>query len=421
MKLKYNYRSVGERGLEPPASASQKQRSSQLSYSPCAIFYQMDLHQPKPKDILPRMQQEARPFFPTTKVENEVVWVNNQITSPLDLTIMQSSSLGVFLVGSDSSKVSDISLAVETAHGRSGYLGKYDVVDKKGIKFPHVDLKGTGYIKSYKREDPESKAYDYEPRVEIIGRKDENSTYGIWRRDKAEREITITENINNEGIRTNRIMGLIKINEVSLPDGQIITIEQAKKAGLIHPFEEPVIGVRAYRFRERIQHCYRHSEEFITQAKDEVSQELGRELSWQEYLVWFSETLGQNLAMLHEADYYHGAPEEHNITLAAEIVDFGLGEPTNTKRLNNNAEGTVETLTWFDYKLTRDCVGRMVGNIQWDLDKRSELIPGTHFGEIYRKSYESNNTRYNVTEREYGSEFKVDFKRKRKTFGLLGK
>lgn len=347
---------------------------------------------------------EARLYYPTQEVENEVVWVNPKLKTPFDLEVGKKSELGVFVVNPKPEIKSQIELGVEYCHGRSGYLGKFDISDDKGTKFPHIDLKGIGYIGSL--------GYEFDPKVFEIARRDSHATNGLWRKDKAQREIEITENINDLGIRTNRILALLEIKEIALPNGQKITVEKAKTKDMMHQFEKPVIGIRAYRFRDRIEHHMKYSNLLIHEAKSELEEELGQEMSWQQYLTWFCQNLGKNLADIHKANYYHGAPEEHNQTLVAETVDFGLGEVNNRKNLKNNPEGKEETLVWFDYRSTRACVGRMVGAVSWELDKRSELVVGTNFGKIFNESYLENNPNYYVTEKIDSLLTSVDVKRK---------
>lgn len=56
-----------------------------------------------------------------------------------------------------------------------------------------------------------------------------------------------------------------------------------------------------------------------------VAQELGKdpaEFSKKEYLTWLAETLGINVARMHNSGWFHGYLTTHNITLDGRITDL---------------------------------------------------------------------------------------------------
>ncbi len=320
--------------------------------------------------------------YPEVSVRNRVLWVNPNLNLPFRLTEGQPTDLGVFLVDPNIVHNSRFTLGVDHIHGRTGYVGRFEVADKNGVIYRDFDLKGMGYVKG---------GYGQDLRVLPVGEKDEGSTYGIWRIEKARREAQITEDLTEREVRTYRIGAIIGLEEIALPDGTKISIEEAKSRGMIHEDEQPVVGLRLYRSRERVRHSLDRFKEIMDDAKKCVSIEFGREINWQEYLTWFSDTLGKNLAEVHNAGYWHGAPDEHNVTLAAEIIDFGLDhglkDRTFSKRLEDLNLSERDSYIRMDYEMAYDVVRQTARSVQMDPKTHEELIPGTHLGQIYYDAY----------------------------------
>lgn len=266
-----------------------------------------------------------REFFPAIDVNNKVVWVNPKILLPFNIQIGEKSDLGAFTVNPDSNILPKIWLGFENIHHRAGFLSEIVIADQQGIKYCGLDLKGIGYVTNPKGKNS-LRVYQVRPRSE-------NDSWGIWRKDKAEREIKITEDLISNGVRTYRIAAVIELKEIALPYGEVIPIEQAINIGMINPEEIPVIGLRIYRNRERIRHSDINPANILNKAKTIIEKELDRILSWEDYLTWFAQTLGENLAKMHQCGYWHGWVSPHNVTLACEIVDFGFGE--GNKKLEN--------------------------------------------------------------------------------------
>ncbi len=310
-------------------------------------------------------------------VKNSVLWVNPHFDLPFNLKEGEPSELGVFVVGNSSLPDISMVLQVDNYHGRSGFVGRFEFYDDKVIKYRDLDLKGAGYL---------SKNLDTgQPEVAPIGRRDEESTWGIWRIEKSQREVGITEDLTERQVRTNRIAAIILLEEIALPDGTKISIAQAQKMGLLHPNEQPIVAPRLYRQRER----YEHPDSLITQtvqdSKKFAEEELGTQLSWQEFLVWYSQTSGTNLARVYR-NYWHGSADMHNNTRMAELVDFGLGDASLSKRVPDLSWNVLRNYLENDYETTGKCLGRMVGDVQHTL-KVKDLIPGTQFWAIFQQAF----------------------------------
>lgn len=324
-------------------------------------------------------------YYPEVQVRNKVLWVNPNIYLPFPLISGESTRLGVFVVKPQAVSSGFMGLGVNHYHGRSAYLGSAEIADCQGNIYRDIDLKGIGYLKEERSDLAKG------PQVAPIENRNSEATNGLWRLEKAQREIRITEDLHSRGVRTYRIGALIGLEEIALPDGTILSIEEAKAKGMIHVEEQPVIGLRLYRFRERIEHMSSERMQIMNTARNRLEKELGTTIGWQEFLSWFSVTLGSNLAAIHNAGYWHGSLDPHNITLAAEIIDFGLDYGLNSftfskKLADLNIQERGHEIR-HDYNRAYDCVGAVVGDIQWGIKKREELIVGTHFGKMFYKAY----------------------------------
>lgn len=285
-----------------------------------------------------------REIFPAIRVENTVLWVNREIILPFNIQEGKPSSLGVFLVNPQEGIQPKLQLGVDNVHHRNGFLGEIIIKDTSGNLYQDFDLKGVGYVSNPKGKKTLN--------VFFIRRRGEDDTWGTWRFDKALREKEVVETLVNQGVRTYRMAAIIQIKEIALPNGERIRVKQAKEKGLMNEAEVPVIGLRVYRTRERVRHSEQDSLTFFTKAKEFVEKELKQSLNWEEYIVWFAETLAKNLAKIHECGYWHGMPSPHNVTLACEIVDFGFGE--GSKKLEDLPLSKAKQKKQLDFVQARD-------------------------------------------------------------------
>lgn len=274
---------------------------------------------------------------PAIEVGNEVIWSNHEIEFPFSVRRGEGTKLGVFLTNEGAEPT--LNMAVDDKHHRSGLVGEIIIGDAQKNIYHFVDLKGIGFVGMPVGGEKITVA---PPAKQRLGR----GTWGTWREDLAIRERDITEELVHEGVRTYRIGALIRLKEIALPDGKKISIEEAEKNGIIAPNENPIVGVRLYRMRERVIHDNERSREYLQKAKDVVEGELNKELTWDSYAEWFAATLGENLAKIHKSGYWHGYLSNHNVTLACEIVDFGFGE--GNKRLSDLDEGEAHQKVAFD-------------------------------------------------------------------------
>jgi len=303
------------------------------------------------------LERDKIELFPTINVRNTVLWQNPDIFAPFDLSIGKTCNLGVFLVRPQSDNIDRLKLEVDPIHHRCGLLGRVKIGDTQGNIYRDIDLKGVGYV-ALARNTDKTLVFD-------IRKRGEEDTWGTWRDDKALRERDITEFLARRGVRTNRMIAIIELEELALSNGELLTIKEAKKRGLLRATEKPVIGVRAFRMRDRVRHQEKQDPTVFFAAKEVVEEENGLKLRWDEYIFWIAMTLGKNLGLIHKSGYWHGIPSPHNITLAGEIVDFGFGE--GSKRLEDLPFSRAQQCKQLDISQTRDTVTQLMLRLA-DLD-----------------------------------------------------
>ena len=218
----------------------------------------------------------TRETRPAVEVENKTYWSNHEINLPFSVNEGVRSTLGLFLVNPDSPVNNKTSLGVQEMHKRTGYFGRVLIRDHGGVLYRDVDLKGTGFLDIPSGQET--------LKIFPLVKKGKKETWGTWRKDKALRERDITEDLISHGVRTYRMAAIIDLEQIALPTGELITVQEAKCRGLMNETEEPVVGVRVYRNRDRINHGDQNSLEIYEQAKRDIEDELGRSLSWEEYI-----------------------------------------------------------------------------------------------------------------------------------------
>lgn len=320
-----------------------------------------------------------REFIPAIGVANRVLWVNPEIELPFNITVNQHSELGVFVINHGSGIKPSLLLGFDNINHRAGFLEEIVIADGRYI-YHDADLKGIGYVTNPVEKDT---LRVYRPRIR--GKED---TWGTWRSDKAEKEIKITEFLIGKGVRTYRITALLELEEIAFPNGEIISIEEAKNRRVINANETPVLGLRVYRNKDRIRHLERNPIVVLNRAKAFVEQELKQRLAWEEYLFWFAQTLGENLRGIHKNGYWHGWVSSHNVTLACEIIDFGFGE--GSKKLLDLPYSETQQNTERDVSQARDTLNIFfLQFIKTGLISASNILCLEVFS-LFKKAYENN-------------------------------
>ncbi|MBU6500307.1 MAG: hypothetical protein KGJ89_00550 [Patescibacteria group bacterium] len=260
---------------------------------------------------------EGRETLPAVEVKNVVEWVNPHLQLPFDLREGKPSKLGMFLTQEDYPE-DGYELEVHRQHKRSGIIGHVIFKDDEGRLYRDVDVKGIGYaFNDY-----------YNPRLAVRPpvphERNKESTWGILDEGYARSDIDMSEKFLKAGIRTHRDIALIKLNEIIGSGGRRMGIKEAKEAGNLRSEDEPVVLVRAFGTRMRLEDAY-DKRELIEDARLLVAQELGldpKKFNTTDYLIWLTKTTAQNIARMHKHGWLHGYLSDHNITLDGRIVDL---------------------------------------------------------------------------------------------------
>lgn len=146
-----------------------------------------------------------------------------------------------------------------------------------------------------------------------------------------------------EGIRTPRIISIIGLEEI-IYGGRRLSLDKARKSGIIGQYFQPAILVRAFGIRARPRDISEGTgldketkKVILEDTKELVGEELGRgkinPLTNAEYLDWFAGTLGYNVGMVHRRGDLHGLLSGYNVTLDVSLCDLDTVE-----KIKNNKE-----------------------------------------------------------------------------------
>lgn len=281
--------------------------------------------------------------LPAVEIKNKVLWVNPAFKeAPFKLEKGKQTKLGMFFTpprpaDKQQKETFKLSIMPEEGAGRSGLIGSVIFRDQEGRLYRDVDIKGIGAFEKRWNDSyavTEIQQHDYHDSNEALGLMD----YGHALRDQE-----YSEKFLKAGIRTHRVLAIIKPEEIVDQQGMKIDIKQIKKqkydkhdAALLHnpviPKKlDPVILVRAFGTKERINYVLGHNipkERIyyaIEDARKMVAQELNRDpktFSLMDYLFWFAKELGKQVAKIRKLKLHHGYLTNHNISLDCRIVDL---------------------------------------------------------------------------------------------------
>lgn len=266
------------------------------------------------------VEEKIPETLPAVTVDNNVTWINEEFELPFKIEKGKPTELGLFFTP-DPKEEKIKNIEVMRRHNRSGILGRVIFKDAQGRLYRDVDLKGIGFVSTF----PGSKGIIVRPPEKMKN----YQTRGIADKYDVENDKGVTEQFLQEGVRTYRIIAITELKEIIDKFGDKISIDTAKKTGLIKKDDEPVVEIRAFGTRTRIADLIRatpqEKEGFIGDAMKLVAQERNIEqtsFSKEDYLSWFVETMAVNVARMHNKNFVHGYLTDHNITLDARIVDL---------------------------------------------------------------------------------------------------
>ncbi|GEM_PF-3837420 len=253
-----------------------------------------------------------------SQVQNRVVKVNPHFPKlPLKLEQGKSCSLGLF---ADSELKNGISMEVWEGHGRSALLGRVAFADDEDNIYRDIDLKGAGYIKF----SADGRAIVGRPG--IFGADD----WGLTNLDEALRDYEIHEEFVTAGIRTDRIIGVIGLEEIVV-NGIKMPCQQAIDELILREGFKPSLEVRAFVTKARVQDLVSRNNRaplFLEDAKKIAARELGKDetIPDEDYVFWFAGNLGVNIGKMHKKGWVHTNLSDQNITVDCRIVDLDTVE-----------------------------------------------------------------------------------------------
>lgn len=259
--------------------------------------------------------------IPVVEVDNEVIYVNPAFPKlPFVIKLGQPTNLALFADQSNTkTKWFNWLNKPRTAegaptHNRSLILAHAIYKDTEGRLYGTMDEKGSGYV------------VKGVSRMSVLPIKKGTALQGmlgILERGAAETDASIAEYFISSGIRTYRIVAITKLKEL-INNGKRYSIDEAKREGIIPNESEPVISIRAFGTRNRIDDISSRPDSF-EDARLMVAQELRRDpvgFGKPEYFRWFANTLAENVARMHKAGFVHKFLSSHNLTLDCRIVDL---------------------------------------------------------------------------------------------------
>jgi len=319
-------------------------------------------------------ETELKEKLPAVEVANKVIWRDPDVKAPFNLHVGRRAKLGLFLTPSRRKDESTHLLGVEYIHQRSPLVGKIIFRDREGNLWRDVDVKGAGFIAESGRG----------LRVQKVSGGSPTGSWGIANRGYAERDIEMSDNLRALGVRTYRPFALIKLYEIVDSEGKKITIEEAKRRSIIGSDEEPVLELRAFVTRDRVEQAVpqgwiAHRVGAVEDARLLVAQELGikeQDFSPENYMEWFAKTLGENVARMHNGGYTHTYLTTHNITLDCRIVDLDT-----VSHKEEHSEGEYRDRLSLDKMCASDTIDGLAAGLGFEQGRE-------RYEDFFRKAYD---------------------------------
>lgn len=278
-------------------------------------------------------QERLKNTLPALEIKNSVNWINPafEATLPFDLKNGKNSDLGIFLTPNPQEypeeQAKQMVVMPEKISGRAVSLDNTSFQDKDGNMYRDIDLKGTGTF--LRTPDGGYVVGEVSKRLN-----DPKQAKGLQDFNIANADKDCTEMFLEKGVRTHRVLAIIDLEEIIDNTGKKITIQEAKDRGIISASMHPVIEVRAFATKERLDYLHgindnknelSRAKASLIDAKSVVAQELNKNpdnFSIKEYLEWFAITLGSQIARIKNIGAYHGHLHQQNITLDCRITDL---------------------------------------------------------------------------------------------------
>jgi len=286
----------------------------------------MSFKEPNPKIPmgLASKLEASKETLPAIEVKNRVLWVNSDLDLPFKLEVGKRTNLGLFLTSQIEEAEKLKNLEVKRQHMRSALLGRVIFGEKTNKEdrqlYRDIDIKGLGWLGG--------KNNFFVKKIEL--RPDGVESMGILSLEDACHNTDIAEEFHKLGIRTNRTIAIVELEEI-IYDGKPISILKAKIGKIISRNMKPVLEIRAFGTHSRFVDVFQSNSKekanlLIEDARLLVAQELGldpKDFSRLEYFKWLARTVGKNLALMRKNGWVHKyLGQGHNITLDGCFMDF---------------------------------------------------------------------------------------------------
>ncbi|MBI4162038.1 MAG: hypothetical protein HY513_00015 [Candidatus Aenigmarchaeota archaeon] len=263
--------------------------------------------------------------MPVEYVKGNILWKNDEpYFQHIVREVEAQPQPGLFLTP----KVTGKYVRLRWALNRHGILKSDVFYDSKGMIYRDIDAKGIGYHRGFP------------PRflgIRFPEMESDMKMRGLLHYEVAEKDRFITEQeLHRGGLRTARHVVHVELDEVVDMNGNVLSLEDAGER-----LEMNLVGIRPVQVRRamgttsRVQNIIfckeSNNQAYVKESLDDaislVSLELGQSLKPHDYIAWFAETHGAQIAKLHHkvggwTDFMgqiHGGL--HNVTLDCRLLD----------------------------------------------------------------------------------------------------
>jgi len=287
-----------------------------------AIPFSNTIEKPIPLGIGQEKLGKNAETLPAVPVDNKVAWVNPHMKLPFKIEEGKPTDLIAFFTSRPKEGEKIRHLEVAGIHKRSGLVGRVVFQDTEGRLYRDIDQKGGGGTEHVLAGVEDGRFRKEFSVRKFAGERKGDSPYGLLAHvDHVTTDRDMAEVFLANDIRTYRVVAIVELEEIVIGDGDKVSVEKAREEGLLQPKDKPLIEVRAFGTKARVREA--HDLLLLEDAISLVSQEVGRKLSPAEYMEWFSETLGTQIAKMHNLGYFHRSLNNLNVTLDCRIVDLG--------------------------------------------------------------------------------------------------
>lgn len=315
---------------------------------------------------------------PAIAVENTVRW---STPHPVPFRFTKGKRAPIYFVTTapiEGERQVELETLIE--HGRTAVVGRvWFKVGGQGFRAPggiyrDVDAKGIGIG---------NLRWATNSKIEPRGG---GETRGLLELEDARLEARNAHRFLKAGIRTALPIAIAELHEIVDEKGQRISIDEARaRRMLARKTKRPAVLLRAFGTKFRVGDIDFMTEQedaraIIDDAKAVLKKEQGRAMTDQEYITWFTQNLGQQVARMHNAGLTHGYLTTHNITLDGRIVDLDSVEKLEKAKLRKDCKTAMKTMGLF----FKDCKG---AGIKVDFEELGKLFERAYLETISRKNF----------------------------------